>query len=86
MTTRKNVIRILISPHFTRGEKFVVKAQFRADIPMSNFEEKLWELLCACDTSHFAAMRHAFPEETAAVHAWKYGDLGERIRAAGCPI
>jgi hypothetical protein len=86
LTTREQIRAVLTSDEFTPGEKFVVEAQFRHKTPISNFKEKLWELLCASDDDNLARLAVAFPEETAGFVAWNRGNLGDRIRAAGCEI
>ncbi len=86
MANREQIRAVLTSDEFNAGEKFVIKAQFRHAIPVSNFEEKLWELLCACDDENLQHLAAAFPANTLGFIAWSRGDLGERIRAAGCPI
>src|SRR5690348_14231699 len=86
MATREQIRQVLTSPDFTEGEKFVIRMQFRHAIQAGNFEEKLWELLCAADGDNLIRIAIAFPVEAQAFDGWAHGDLGNRIRAAGCPI
>lgn len=84
---REQIVAILTSPDFSEGEKFVVKAQFNHAFDwLSNFEQKLWEVLCAADHENWAKLLKVFPQEAIAVRDWKEGGLGDRIRAAGCNI
>lgn len=41
MANREQIRSVLTSDEFTPGEKFVIKAQFRNSIPISNFEDKV---------------------------------------------
>lgn len=77
---------MLTSSEFTEGEKFIVRAQYRAAIPMGNFEEKLWELLCAADERNLARLSASFPTEVKATTDWRYGALGYRLREFGLDI
>lgn len=84
--TMDQIHAVLGSGDFTAAEKFVVRAQYQYPVLMSNFEEKLWELICGADDSNLAKIGLGFPLEVAAVIDWQRGDLAERIRAAGLPI
>lgn len=47
---------------------------------------ELWEILCAADDKNFLRLIVGFPAQANAVHDWKYGDLGKRLRKAGLDI
>jgi hypothetical protein len=83
---RQQLARVLSSPEFSRGEKFVIRAQFPGPLCLGNFDQKLWDLLCAADGLKLARPSRAFPEEVAAACEWWHGDLGHRLRAAGLDI
>lgn len=85
-TTREQIAKILISPDFTDGEKFVVRSQYRETFPMGNFEEKLWSLICAADDGNAMRIAAGFPDQVQGVVSWRCGDLGKRLRAAGLEI
>lgn len=86
MATREQIRSALTNPEFDEGARFVIRMQFRHAIQAGNFEEKLWELLCAADERNLTRIGLAVPVETMAYRSWAYGDLATRIRAAGCPI
>ena len=84
--TREQIRAVLCSPEFTDGEKYVVRMQYRHAIPAGNFEEKLWDLMCAADEDNLTLLGKAFPAEVHAMLSWRYGQLGTRIRKAGLDI
>lgn len=85
--TRNEIAKFLTEDNgFTRGEKWLVKMQYRRIIHCGNFEEKLWELICAADDMNRVKLSIEFPEEVRAYEAWVYRDLGDRIRATGLNI
>ncbi len=86
MATREQIRSVLIDEQFTPGEKFIVRMQFAQAIQPSNFESKLWEVICAADQDNLDRLECAFPAEVRAFRSWTQGDLGNRVRKAGCPI
>jgi len=85
--TRKEIAKFLTSDNgFTQAEKWIVKMQYRNTIQCGNFEEKLWELICAADEMNRALISMGFPELVNAYNSWTYRDLGDRIREAGLDI
>lgn len=85
-TTREAIVAILTDEEFTRAEKQLLECQFPNVCQPSNFVEKLFALLYACDDGNLLRMAAAFPEHVAAVVGWSRGDLAQRIRAKGCDV
>jgi len=84
--TRADIVAILTDSEFTRAEKQLLECQFPNVCQPSNFIEKLFALLYACDDGNLRKMEAAFPDHVAAVRCWSIGDLAQRIRAKGCDV
>lgn len=85
-TTRQAIVNVLVGQDFSDGEKFVLKNQFPGICFPSNFEQKLWELICASDENNKIKLVRAFPDETNAVIDWTSGSLGQKFRRSGLEI
>jgi len=86
--TREEVINFLADDNngFSQAEKWIVKMQYKGVTHPGNFEEKLWELMCAADADNLAKIGLAFPIKAHAFWSWTNGDLEARIRASGLNI
>ncbi len=82
--SREQIVEFLTSDKWGPGEKFIIKWQFRY------FDDEFYELLAkaiaAADPQNRARLERGFPVEVAGYHMWAYGDLAERLRAAGLNI
>jgi hypothetical protein len=77
------VQEILKSDRYTVGEKECV--QFHLGM-LDGFSENLWEAITQADDENLARLAKGFPEEIAAYHCWKRGELGHRLRDDGLNI
>ena len=68
---------------WTESEKWIIKWQFGY---LGDFEEALATLLSKADDQNLMRLMLAFPMQTAGFLAWRNGDLGTRLRAAGLEI
>jgi len=81
--TRESIGEILTSSEFDDSDKWVVKWQFRA---LGEFETSLCEAIKRADEHNLARLRLGFPMQVEGFKRWAYGNLGERLRAAGLDI
>jgi hypothetical protein len=80
--TREGFVRVMASEKFTLAEKRLFEIQFPCFLARpSNFVEKLFMLLLACDEPNLAKMERAFPDEVEAVRCWRRGNLESRFSA-----
>ena len=79
----KEVETILASSRWTLAEKLVVQWQFGR---LGNFESQLFRTIAAADEDNQARLERGFPEHVSGYRAWVYGNLGDRLRAAGLNI
>lgn len=77
------VQEILNSDHYTSGEKECVKFHLGM---LDGFSENLWEAIVQANDENLARVAKGFPEEIAAFHSWKRGDLCRRLRDDGLNI
>ena len=75
--------KALASDQWTATEKELIKWQFGL---LGGFRTALWNDLARADDTNLAQMARAFPDEVAALSAWRTRDLARRLRAAGLPI
>jgi len=68
------------APGFTDGERSYLKFQFRMS---GGFWTQMWEAMHRADPENLARLSLAFPEEVAALRAWRVGDLAQRFERAG---
>lgn len=76
---RQALHNALTSDLFTEGDKYIIRMQFRRIIPAGNFEEKLWEILCAADEKNLAKLRLGFPTEVEGLKRFRNGTLGRAL-------
>ena len=81
--TMRAVAEALASGQWTASEKELVKWQFGL---LGGFRSALWDALARADDSNLERMARAFPDEVAALSAWRTGDLARRMRVAGVPV
>ena len=79
----KELDAILASPRWTPAEKLVVQWQFGM---LGDFETQLFKAIDTADESNQARLERGFPEHVSGYRAWIYGNLGNRLRAAGLDI
>lgn len=79
-STHEKIGEILGSPEFDESDKWVVKWQFRA---LGDFETALCEAIKRADEHNMAKLGRGFPIQVEGYRRWAYGDLGNRLRAAG---
>lgn len=72
--------RIMVGSDFTEGEKRLLQWQFRR---ASGFVTALMEVMARADHDNLDRLALGFPEEAAAMRAWKQGDLSQRFERAG---
>jgi hypothetical protein len=53
---------------------------------LDGFSENLWEAIAQADDENLAHLAKGFPEEIAAYHCWKRGELGRRLKEDGLNI
>jgi hypothetical protein len=82
-----DIARFLASPVWLEGEKAVIRWQFHWWFDDDEeFKPRLWDAIEIADEHNLARLEAGFPVEVAAFRAWRDGDLGERLRAAGLGI
>lgn len=74
------VHKMLASPDWTEGEKWVVRWQWRL---LGDFQQALSEAIKRADDGNLDRLRLGFPDQVAGFLAWNRGDLAQRLRAAG---
>jgi len=77
---KDHIRKILESPAFTEGEKWVVKWQFRL---LGDFQTSLAVAIATADDENLAKLALGFPEQVQGFLGWNRGDLATRLRAAG---
>ena len=81
--TREKIAEVLESPHWTLGEKMVVKWQFGL---LGDFYAALFNAIKRADEDNLTKLAQGFPAEVGGFIQWSAGDLGHRLRAAGLEI
>ena len=76
----EHVRRILDSPDFTPGEKWVVKWQFRL---LGSFQTALADAIKLADDDNLARLASGFPDQVQGFLGWNRGDLARRLRDKG---
>jgi len=77
---KDHIRKILESPAFTEGEKWVVKWQFRL---LGDFQTSLAEAISKADDDNLKRIALGFPDQVQGFLGWNRGDLATRLRAAG---
>ena len=81
MRRQEAIAFLLNSPTLKETEKkFLMEVQLCPE-SASHFWGLLWDAMLRADADNLALLRKGFPEEVAAVEAWKHGNLSERGRA-----
>ena len=81
--TYEQIGEFLISPDWTRGEKFIIEWQFGL---LGDFRTALMDAIKNADDVNLHLLYRGFPDEVQAFRQWAYGDLGYRLRAKGLII
>ena len=83
MTTMVEIGYFLDSPAWTPAEKLVIKWQFHL---YGDFYTALWEVIKRADEENLERLACGFPLQIIGFKQWAFGDLGQRLRAAGLEI
>lgn len=70
----------LASDDWTAGEKLILRWQFRS---LGHFWTQLFEAMVRADDENLDRLALGYPDAVEALRDWRFGDLGERLEAAG---